>query len=151
MRLKEFELVRQWLTPKSTIGKLSLQGVYLMYTLEDTVRELKIPGETAIPYGRYRVALSQSQRFGRELPILLSVPNFTGVRIHGGNGPQDTEGCILVGFDKGNNLIGGSQRALEALLPMIRQPIAAGEEVYLSIVHGVLEPPIVPKSDGFVA
>ena len=41
-------LVRKTLTGKSTIGELSVDGIHQCFTLEDTVREKKVFGETAI-------------------------------------------------------------------------------------------------------
>lgn len=87
-----------------TIGKLYLDGVYFCDTLEDKVRDLnkeaKVPGETAIPAGRYKVIVNMSSRFKRLLPRLLNVPHFDGILIHRGNTSKDTSGCILVGENK---------------------------------------------------
>jgi hypothetical protein len=88
--------------PTYTIGKLYIDGTYFCDTLEDTVRPagVKIPGQTAIPAGEYKVVLTVSNRFKRLLPEILNVPDFIGIRIHRGNTYKDTEGCILVGLNK---------------------------------------------------
>lgn len=93
-------LQRSKIFPHCTIGRLSIDGVFFCHTLEDTVRPagVKIPGRTAIPAGQYEVLLTHSVRFKKILPLLLKVPGFEGVRIHGGNTADDTLGCILVGF-----------------------------------------------------
>ena len=97
-------LKRIALKPDYTIGKLYIDGKYFCDTLEDRVRKLpaekKIPGRTAIPTGTYRVSVTYSPKFGRDLPHVENVPYFTGIRIHRGNTPQDTSGCILVGENK---------------------------------------------------
>lgn len=100
----------------ATLGVLFVDGVFECFTLEDELRAVKIPGETAIPAGRYAVKLTHSPRFGRVLPEVLNVPNFTGVRIHAGNRKDDTEGCLLVGEHRGDNWIGNSQLALGKLM-----------------------------------
>ena len=93
-----------------TIGRLYIQDtvddeylagtkkIYFCDTLEPTWRDYahggrKIKGHSAIPEGRYAVVISYSPKFKQWLPILLGVPNFSGIRIHAGNTAKDTEGC----------------------------------------------------------
>jgi hypothetical protein len=99
-----------------TFGALYVHGVWQCWTLEDAVRAVKVPGQTAIPAGHYRVSLTPSQRFSRILPLVEAVPGFSGIRIHGGNTEADTEGCILVGGVREAARIANSQIALSALL-----------------------------------
>jgi len=116
-----------------TIGKLSIDGVFFSYTLEDVVRTQKIKGITAIPAGEYKVTVNWSSRFNRPMPLLLDVPNFAGVRIHAGNTAQDTEGCILVGYTKGKNAIYGSRDAYNDLFEKIKAAINKNEPVTISV------------------
>ena len=119
-----------------TIGKLFVDGVFECYTLEDVVRPEgeKVFGETAIPYGEYDVTITYSPHFQRDLPLLLSVPNFEGVRIHPGNTAADTEGCLLVGESRDSTSIHNSRAAFDALFPKIRDAINAGEKVTIEYV-----------------
>lgn len=89
-----------------TIGRLEIDGTYFCDTLEPTWRDIgrgrpgkKVAGKTAIPEGRYAVAVTFSPRFKRWLPLLLHVPMFDGIRIHAGNSAEDTAGCILPGMN----------------------------------------------------
>lgn len=126
-------LKREILTDKSTIGELSVDDERLCYTLEDVVRPEKVSGRTAIPIGRYCVQINLSARFKRLMPILLEVPNYTGVRIHSGNTSEDTEGCILVGLTKGTDFIGESKLAFDKFYPILQQGLQNGGEVWLTI------------------
>lgn len=97
---------------KYTIGKLYIDGEYFCDTIEDTDRGLtqtmtdaqikskKVHGQTAIPTGTYKVIISYSNKFKRQMPLLLNVPGFLGIRIHSGNTEKDTEGCLIVGKNK---------------------------------------------------
>ena len=127
-------LQREVLTSESTIGGLSIDGEHVAYTLEDTVRpeNTKLAGRTAIPVGRYRVIITDSQRFKKRLPLLVGVPNYEGVRIHAGNTAQDTEGCLLVGLQKGVNSIGRSRAAMDILMPKLEAALKDGE-VWITI------------------
>lgn len=116
-------------TDNSTIGKLFIDGVFECYTLEDVEREIKIKGETAIDKGTYKVIITPSNRFKRDLPLLLNVPNFEGVRIHSGNTNHDTEGCILVGTTRSTDFIGNSRKAFESLFNKMK----VAKEINLTI------------------
>ena len=101
----EIRLVRSVFTDNSVMGKMYVNGEFFAYTCEDKDRDLrgdvskKVKGETAIDYGKYEVICSFSDHFQRYLPLLLNVPCFEGIRIHGGNTAADSLGCILVGAD----------------------------------------------------
>lgn len=105
---------------KSTIGELLYNGIHQCWTLEDIERTEKVYGKTAIPKGTYEVVISYSNNFKRQLPLLLNVPNFSGVRIHSGNTAQDTEGCILVGNKKGTDRVSESRAAFNALFAKMK-------------------------------
>lgn len=98
---------REFFADTYTIGKLYVDGVYFCDTLEDTVRPdgIKIPGQTAIPYGTYKVIVNFSPKFQRFLPRLINVPDFEGILIHRGNSSNDTSGCILVGENKTKGMV----------------------------------------------
>lgn len=125
------ELKRLKLGDDYTIGRLSLDGRFLCYTLEDKVREVigepvstwKVMNQTAIPKGVYPVIITMSARFKIRLPLLMNVPGFSGVRIHTGNSSKDTEGCILVGstWDGSSGWIGSSKVAFSLLFPILEQ------------------------------
>lgn len=106
-----------------TLGKLYVDGVYFCDTLEDKdrgltqnmsteqIKSMKVPGETAIPKGTYRVTLDVvSPKFskypfymetcGGKLPRLIDVKGYEGVLIHVADGPKRdslVQGCIGIG------------------------------------------------------
>ena len=113
-----------------TIGQLSIDGKYYCDTLEPADRGLtkemspekiekikRSKGRTAIPTGNYRVLITKSRKFKEWLPLIFGVPGFEGVRIHAGNTPSDTRGCILVGR---NRIKGQLVTSRAVLLPFIR-------------------------------
>lgn len=128
------EIIRDVRTPAFTLGRLLVDGTEECYTVEDAVRDgPKVPGETAIPAGRYKVIITRSPRFRRALPLLLDVPGFTGVRIHPGNTVADTEGCILPGRVRTADGVAESGLAFEALYRQIAEALDAGDDVWIEI------------------
>lgn len=108
----KLKIYRKWFSARTTIGELYLNGEFFSFTLEDTVRAfgIKVPGETAIPEGEYGCKITMSSRFGRDLPMVYTEDNgyelinggisFKGIRFHGGNTHRNTEGCILIAYNK---------------------------------------------------
>ncbi|MFA6688841.1 MAG: DUF5675 family protein [Sphaerochaetaceae bacterium] len=131
------QLFRDIYRPDRTLGKLYMDGHFFCYTLEDTVRPagVKIPHQTAIPAGIYAVIVTISPRFQKRLPLLLNVPNFGGILMHGGNGPGDTSGCILVAFNC-DPVVGKIwNRASEELTRLIDKAFLRGEKCSVEITN----------------
>jgi hypothetical protein len=129
----ELNLKRIEKTEKSTIGELSVNGIYECFILEDVEREVKIFGETAIPKGRYEVVISWSNRFKKFMPLLLNVPNFEGIRIHAGNTAKDTLGCLLTGKSKSKDMISNSRIAYEKLFSKL-EIASKKEKIFITII-----------------
>lgn len=120
----ELRLERFLIGEKATIGRLLIDGEKFCYTLEDQIRPkgVKVYGQTAIPEGRYQVTMTWSPRFKLVLPLVNDVPGFEGIRIHSGNTADDTEGCILVGYNLAGDHINSSRLALAGLIERLRLP-----------------------------
>ena len=132
-------LKRQIKSDTYTIGTLYVNGEKFCDTLEDRVRDLaggesKVPGETAIPEGRYRVIVNRSPKFGRDLPRLLDVPQFEGVLIHRGNTAEDSAGGILVGENKVKGKVINSTPYEERLVALCKAALAGGETIEMEVV-----------------
>jgi hypothetical protein len=146
MKEVEFILHRRYLGKEYTIGKFSLNDFRICDTIEDPVRdynkdgdlldagETKIFGETAIPYGRYRMIVVDSPKFKRRLPYLQNVKHFKGILIHSGNEAKDTHGCIIPGENLVKGKVLNSRHWEKLITAMIDRFIETGHEVYLKII-----------------
>lgn len=125
-----------------TIGKLYIDGTYFCDTCEDRVRDInkdgdlndvgegKVYGQTAIPYGTYKVTMNvQSPKYSQRaayawckgyLPRLLDVPHFEGILIHSGNDATHSAGCILVGENKVRGQVINSMATLKRLVNILK-------------------------------
>ena len=141
----KLRLERLWPKPTYTVGRLYVDGQLFCNTLEDKVADLnrngmfdgtekKVPGETAIPYGTYRVFYGWSPRFGRNLPRLLNVTAFEGILIHSGNTAEDSAGCILVGKNTEVGRLTQSRYYSDELNKLIDAAQRRGENITIEIV-----------------
>lgn len=105
------------------------------YSCEDADRGggPKIHGATAIPAGTYAVRLYDSPKHGPDTPELVSVPGFGHVQIHSGNGPQDTEGCLLFGLGRDDHQVLRARPACSWLRSEIASVLHAGGIVTVEI------------------
>jgi hypothetical protein len=147
----ELVLKREPTQHRGTLGSLYIEKpavllpdvrtkTWLCHTLEDAIRPpgVKVPGETCIPPGRYRVRLITSPRFGPDIPTLDEVPGFQYIRIHAGNYIDDTEGCILVGDQRSRGeakspWVAFSRAALAKLVRLIKGWATIQPELYIRV------------------
>lgn len=151
----KLELIRRYKGIGYTIGSLSVDGVKFCDTLEPTDRGLtssmtrweimtrKVKGKTAIPTGNYIVDMTHvSPRFasrkwaranGGRVPLFVGVPGFAGVLIHVGNTAADTEGCILVGYNKQKGRVLNSTEAYLKLFDIMDAAYKRGEKIGITI------------------
>lgn len=137
-------VIRKWLTQEATISEVYVSDELLCYGLEDAIREIegqpveswKVAGKTAIPCGTYAVEIDYSVRFKRDMPHILDVPGFEGIRIHAGNTAEDTEGCLVVGTTRGVDHVGNSRLALVLLTGKVRAALGDGDDVTITFCKG---------------
>lgn len=141
----ELRLERKYRNNNYCIDKLYIDGKYFSDVLEDPdrgltdtmsleeIKKIKIKGNTCIPYGTYNITITYSPRFKKNLPLLNNVKGFDGIRIHSGNKPQDTEGCLLPGFNKVKGQVIDSRVTTDKLITQIQQALNKGEKVTITI------------------
>lgn len=134
---------RNFYTKDTTISKHFINDKYFGFGLEDSVRPfgIKVKKHTAIPqnwsqYNKsknvkdlYKVDISFSNRFDRDLPIIYNIEakegeqpyilraggiEFLGARFHGGNSHENTEGCILTAenWNRNDRIYGSLEKKL---------------------------------------
>ena len=89
------KLIRNKANGSAITGRLIIDGRWFCNTLERKGYE--------IPALCYHLAVTQSPRFKRLLPIVQNVPQRSGIRFHRGTKPQHSTGCILVVADNMND------------------------------------------------
>lgn len=141
----KLRLERLWPKKDYTVGRLYVDGRLFCNTLEDRIAdknkngvfdgdEKKVYGESAIPYGTYKIIYNWSPKFGRKLPRLLSVPHFEGILIHPGNTAADSAGCILVGKNTEVGRLTNSRYISDELNKLIDEAQKKGEPITIEIV-----------------
>lgn len=126
----------------TTISRITVDGTFVCFGLEDEYREDKMSGETRIRAGTYDVTLRTAgrfhERYGRRyshfhrgMLHIRDVPEFEWILIHCGNTDDDTRGCLLVGSQAittpGDMKITGSRDAYERFYPMVVDAAASGD------------------------
>lgn len=89
----ELTLNRKTRSNISTIRELRIDGNFECFVLEDhdcilkqsmslsELNNLKVHAQTCIPEGRYEIAITFTEKFGKSLPLPLDVSCYAGIRI----------------------------------------------------------------------
>ena len=85
------QLIRNQPQGSAITGRLVINGRWFCNTLERVGYQ--------IPALCYHLAVTQSPKFRRLLPIVQNVPHRSGIRFHRGSKPEHSTGCILVVTD----------------------------------------------------
>ena len=88
-------LIRNQPQGSAITGRLVINGRWFCNTLERVGYQ--------IPALCYHLAVTQSPKFRRLLPIVQNVPQRSGIRFHRGTKPEHSTGCILVVADNIND------------------------------------------------
>lgn len=126
----------------TTVSRVSVDGAYVCFGLEDEFRVQKAVDETRIPRGTYNVGLravgkhhqqykAQFPQIHRGMLHIQDVPGFEYILIHCGNTQADTSGCLLVGTgavtEPGNMSITSSRVAYRKFYPLVVDAAASGK------------------------
>ena len=114
-------LQRQTENPVCTMGEMAIAGSFAAWTLER--QGPQFPADFhRIDAGIYPITIYNSPHFGRPMP-LLTVPEHQWIEIHYGNWPRNSHGCILVGSQRGTNMIYNTQLKFDELFPVIEAAV----------------------------
>jgi hypothetical protein len=129
----ELAVVRTDFTSLSTIGNFMIDNVKAYNSLELPWGDgANIHQKNCILPGTYEVIIDFSPHFQRNMPHILNVPDRDEIRIHIGNNPHDTEGCVLIGLSKGLDFIGNSKAAFDDFFLRLTTALENGR-VYINI------------------
>lgn len=152
----ELLIDRKWKKGTYTIGVLYVDGERFCETCEDRdrglrcdmsdmiIRQTKVPGETAIPLGKYNVRMDvTSPKYSAvkwyndfckgKMPRLEKVPGFEGILIHPGSSALDSAGCCLVGRNTVKGGLTQSRDTFKALYAKMKAAYERGEKITIEI------------------
>ena len=101
------------------------------------------PSKVVIPDGEYLFRLSLSPTFskkypytvvlGGKVPEVIGIPGHSGLRIHVGNYPSETRGCILIGQQGTDSSVVNSSLAYRQFCAIIAELNIDNPNVFFTI------------------
>lgn len=137
----QVKLLRVDQSERTTLGHLYINDIFACYTLEDALRKIKIPGQSAIPAGAYFLRLNtwggQHEKYAERFPQMhqgmleiAGIPDFSFVYLHLGNTQKDTAGCPLTGFywrkERGDFVLAESALVYTQVYPQLLDLVLSG-------------------------
>ena len=138
LRTEEVEEFRTYTSEKYLCDTLEPPCIEMKVdrTVEEVLNDkslLKSIKPCAIPEGEYRISMTYSPKYKRQLPLITGDSRFNslwqGIRIHAGNTAKDTQGCILVGENKIVGMVLNSRLTLTKVKNILK-----GKSVSLKII-----------------
>lgn len=135
-------------TATTVVSRLYINNHFECFILEDVdrglkqsmslseIQAIKKPGITAIPEGKYILEITYSNRFGKDMPLIVNVPGYEGIRIHPGNYAVNTDGCLLPGTGEVPDMVTNSVIAFHALFQKLIPSVKNGN-VTLEIIRNI--------------
>ena len=141
----QITLKREHSGVNDTLGKLSINGLYYGYTLEDAKGK-------CIPTGRYEILLrtggsgihaTYAAKYKDEHKGMLwlqEVPGFNYIYLQMGLDKADTQGCIILGNAVNSpdnadekHIVQGGKAAYDAIYAPVTEYITRGGKVFISV------------------
>ena len=155
----EILVYRKWPKAGYCVGRIFIDGQLYGNTLEDedrglsdamsedTIRNRKIYGKTAIPRGRYIVDMNTySPKFAKypfykdvcdgKLPRIKNVKGFEGILLHVADGPKGAdllEGCIGVGLNHNRGQLCEGKETFKKIYALMKEAHNRGENIYITV------------------
>jgi hypothetical protein len=152
----EILVYRKWKKPDYTVGRLSVDGVFIANTMEDIdrglddgmqdwqIRNKKIPNVTAIPTGRYKIDMDTvSPKFSKypfymevcqgKLPRIKDVKGFEGILLHCGVDHSNSSGCILLGLNTVRGKLTHTKETFKKVYALMKEAHEQGETIYITV------------------
>lgn len=141
----EIVIIRKFKKETYTIGQVLVDGKYFCNSLEQVdrgldcrmtlsqLKKMKVYGRTAIPTGTYNVRSYFWAKHRKSYPLLLNVPAFEGVLLHGGNKVSDSMGCPLLGENKVKGGLVNCEKYVRKITQMVIDAEKRGEKVTITI------------------
>lgn len=124
----EFTLKRDKYALYGIMGKLSGEG-FECETLEHAYSEPGVAKPQFVPKlapGTYKCVFHPPNRLHYDTYMVTGVPDFqgapvNGILIHRGNYNKDSEGCILLGLERGTGCILESEKAFDKFMALLNK------------------------------
>jgi hypothetical protein len=152
-----FHLKRDTYRGDTTLGILyDPNGDVFCYVLEDVVRPygIKDKAKTAIPATRnddtYFFRVMPSGKYGKAVTVFTEISQdvpvldyggvmFSYIRCHGGNKPDDSEGCLLVNKNRDVEKMSAYGSQLKSITAKVEELTAKGYDCRLRVTNQAQE------------
>lgn len=116
------------------------RGELMLHTTKFQTLE---PSKFIIPQGEYQLQFTNSPKFSKlypynsvfnkKVPEIIGIPNHSGVRIHVGNYPSDSQGCILLGTAGTDHSVTNSSLAYRNFVSIIGKLMIDNPNVFFTL------------------